>query len=281
MKSNMNLYKANIRQLIPAAIIICLMVYFTIFAPMKAYGATDWNYEEALKHNQEVIKSFSTEEIVLQYYKKPSSFIQSDDPAIIEQTNKIISGKTTDEEKAKAIHKWIVSNIKYDHDLIKDFGSGDGDPSRPQTAASVLKDRKGVCLGFSHLMIAMLRASDIPSTFVSVDGHVMVASYINNRWIIIEPQDVNYYDISLPLLTETLGPISLEHDLPTIIEDLLNQVRDTKVVVNGVIVPMMDEPVLIDGVMMVQAGALVKAMDGKVIQNNDKNKFSFEKGNKK
>src|SRR5690606_32694346 len=46
----------------------------------------------------------------------PSSYVQSDHPRIMELAQQITKGKQSDNEKTKAIHDWVTSNIAYDVD---------------------------------------------------------------------------------------------------------------------------------------------------------------------
>lgn len=141
-----------------------------------------------------------TDQTALAYFLRPSHYVQSDDPAIIQMANRVTAGITGDYDKALAIHDWVCRNLYYDYDAHykrKAYG--------PYSAVDALKSRVGVCEGYSNLTAAMLRAVGIPAKKVSgyvlsgeddfpadaLDGtggvnHVWNEAFVNGRWIIID-----------------------------------------------------------------------------------------------
>lgn len=110
---------------------------------------------------------------------------------IIELSNEITAGLTTDYDKAKAISQWVVDHIKYDDDYyyegLKDYSDVPFDP------ADVLDTGKAVCAGFARLTQALMVAQNIPCLYVLgsstggyhawnlalVDGEYL---WIDNTW---------------------------------------------------------------------------------------------------
>jgi len=84
-------------------------------------------------------------------FLKPEPLIQSDNPQIKAQVNKIIKPTDTDEQKARKIVNWVYRNIEKKPVL-----------SVPN-ALEVLKNKVGDCNEHSVLTIAFLRAAGIPA----------------------------------------------------------------------------------------------------------------------
>ena len=103
-------------------------------------------------------------------YIYPSHFIQSDNTAIVTKANKILSdaGKSagTNQEKAQALHDWVVKYLYYDdaslisgqrkkQDAITVLQSGSGFLETTNATAT------SVCEGYTSLYNAMLRSQGI------------------------------------------------------------------------------------------------------------------------
>lgn len=84
-------------------------------------------------------------------------------------------------EKANALYKYVRKNIKYSEFL-------------PKSAVEAWKSKKTNCVGFSHLIVAIARASGIPAQYESKGkatgptienhaGHVWALLYINGKWV--------------------------------------------------------------------------------------------------
>lgn len=84
-------------------------------------------------------------------FLRPAPFMQSDNPQIKAQVNKIIAPTDTDEQKAIKIVNWTYRNIKKKPVL-----------SVPN-ALEVLKNKVGDCNEHSVLIVALLRAAGIPA----------------------------------------------------------------------------------------------------------------------
>ncbi|UVI28352.1 transglutaminase-like domain-containing protein [Paenibacillus spongiae] len=94
----------------------------------------------------------------------------------------------TDEEKAKAIYQYIISNVKYDFVLAKKLTDSAYIPDIDATLAA----SKGVCYNFASLYAAMLRSEGIPAKLVmgttsQVDGyHAWNEVYLNGKWVLVD-----------------------------------------------------------------------------------------------
>ena len=87
----------------------------------------------------------------LKPFLQPDKSAQSDDPEIISLTKQVIKGSEYQYEAVQKILRWINDNITYNLD-----------PEGPRTAVQVLREKKGFCIGYSNLAIAMLRSAGIP-----------------------------------------------------------------------------------------------------------------------
>jgi hypothetical protein len=84
-------------------------------------------------------------------YLKSSALIQSEDPQIRRQAEKIVKPTDSAEQKAKKIINWVYRNIEKKPTL-----------SVPN-ALEVLKNKSGACKEHSVLTVALLRAAGIPA----------------------------------------------------------------------------------------------------------------------
>lgn len=88
-------------------------------------------------------------------YLRPSLYLQSDDPKIIQAASKAAKGVESDLEKAKALERWTYDNISK-----KTYGVGF------DSAKEVLLSKEGDCTEHAVLLAALLRAAGIPSRVV-------------------------------------------------------------------------------------------------------------------
>jgi len=87
--------------------------------------------------------------------------------------------------RAAAILDWLKGHLEYR------YGVSDS----TTTALDTFVDRVGVCRDFSHLAIALFRASGMPARAVSAyawmleppDMHAVVEVYLGGRWIMLDP----------------------------------------------------------------------------------------------
>lgn len=105
----------------------------------------------------------------------------------VQKAKELTKGKTTDEQKVKAIYDYITANIAYDNKLAAN-ASTDYLPDIDRT----LKTKKDICYGYSALFAAMLRSLDIPTKLVMGDSdyvdvyHAWNEVYLNGKWVTID-----------------------------------------------------------------------------------------------
>jgi len=109
-------------------------------------------------------------------YKAPSN-----SKFIKKLAKKIIKGCKTNYQKAKAITTWVTENIKYSHYYNTKYG-----------AKKTILKKKGNCVDISHVIVALLRASGIPTRYVhstskftdgDISGHVWTQVLIKGKWV--------------------------------------------------------------------------------------------------
>lgn len=127
----------------------------------------------------------------VQQYLKSSPFIESDNELIIKKSNEIVGNEANPYLKAKKIYDFVYMYM--DYDIHKGNNS----------ALEALDTKVGVCEDYARLMVALLRAQEIPARTVgglafdfkentTVDAasssHMWVEFYLNNYgWIPADP----------------------------------------------------------------------------------------------
>ncbi|MCW3489286.1 transglutaminase-like domain-containing protein [Dethiobacter alkaliphilus] len=86
-------------------------------------------------------------------YLGASSGIESTNSQIVNLSNQITSGLSSDWEKAQAITRWVTNNISYDASA----------ENRNSGALQALQSRRGVCEDYAMLAAALARAAGIPT----------------------------------------------------------------------------------------------------------------------
>ncbi len=113
-------------------------------------------------------------------YMVATSNCQSDNAQIIALANSITAGASTPYDKSVRIFNWVRDNIGYSFYYDTKYG-----------AVGTLNAGSGNCVDTSHLLIALLRASNIPARYVhgycqfssgSWYGHVWTQVYVNGGW---------------------------------------------------------------------------------------------------
>jgi hypothetical protein len=77
---------------------------------------------------------------------------------------------SAEEDKMRAINKWVVLNLSYDDDSLPDGRR------KKQDALSVLHNKTGVCEGYANLTMALARAAGIRSRYIA-------SSPMNHGWM--------------------------------------------------------------------------------------------------
>lgn len=161
-------------------------------APKITKSGTDYNFKfsEYYKEVEAIHKSMVTYDYALEYFKKPSYWVESDSNIIKEKAKEITKTATTDYERIYQVYEWVINNIYYDYDGL--YGKTEIEPS----ALEVLKEKKGVCQGYADLTAALLRSLNIPTMVVGGNAgspidknnlnHAWNMAYTDGRWIFLD-----------------------------------------------------------------------------------------------
>ena len=158
----------------------------------------------AIIYNKNKLKRIPTDKEHLQYWLSSTDYFQSDEKLI----RKIAAGiaeKYLDDNylQVLAVHKFVVRFLFYDYDELKSKERQD------DSTLAVLKRRHTTCRGYVSLCVSLLRAMNIPAQqlacylakpgqIIDVENvtpktnHVVVAAYVNNRWLILDPTRDSY-----------------------------------------------------------------------------------------
>jgi transglutaminase-like putative cysteine protease len=120
-------------------------------------------------------------------YIYPSRYCQSD--RLREIANKEFGNMTPGYTRVLAIKDWVNQRTRF----------SSGSSAESTSAIDTLDDQVGVCRDFTHLMITMCRALNIPARFVSgidygsdpalgpQDFHAYVEVFLSGRWYLFDP----------------------------------------------------------------------------------------------
>ncbi|MDO8732266.1 MAG: transglutaminase-like domain-containing protein [Actinomycetota bacterium] len=116
-------------------------------------------------------------------YRRPSRYAESDRLAPIAQSE--FAGITDAGELLTGVSSWVGTHLNY---VEGSSGPTDG------SVETMLK-RQGVCRDYAHLVIAMLRALDVPARLAAVyapglnpmDFHAVVEAAIGDTWRVADP----------------------------------------------------------------------------------------------
>lgn len=120
-------------------------------------------------------------------YLNPSQYVvYNSGSACVAKAKSLVSGAGSDAQKVSKIYSYIVNNISYDYDKMKNLPSGYL-PNPDSTLAS----RKGICFDYAALTAAMLRSQGVPCKLVigNADGqyHAWNMVYVNGSWQLYDP----------------------------------------------------------------------------------------------
>ena len=128
-----------------------------------------------------LLREEPVEALDAQVYLRPSRYCESDilRPFAIAEFGDLRGG-----ELLAAVSSWVGVNIAYQ--------PGWGLPT--DGAVATLLSRRGVCRDFAHLVVAFLRALDVPARVVSVyapglfpmDFHAVAEAIIDGRWCVVD-----------------------------------------------------------------------------------------------
>jgi transglutaminase-like putative cysteine protease len=115
-------------------------------------------------------------------YRRPSRYCPSDRFLATAATE--FDGITVDTELVRAVTRWVQHRLVY-------LGGSSG-PS--DDAVDTLLRGEGVCRDYAHLVLALLRARDVPARLVSVyapglspmDFHAVVEAWVDGTWRVLD-----------------------------------------------------------------------------------------------
>ena len=124
-------------------------------------------------------------------YLKGSRLVPVNDQ-VKDAANKIVEGKTSDLDKARAIYDWIVQNMTRDESVE---GCGQGD------VCALLTTQSGKCTDINSVFVGLCRAVDIPAREmfgvrmnaddITGNQHCWAEFYLNGTgWVSADPADV-------------------------------------------------------------------------------------------
>lgn len=114
-------------------------------------------------------------------YLRPSRYAESDS---LSATARAEFAGLAGDTLLEAVSSWVGTRLAYVP------GS-----SRPTDGAvNTLLARQGVCRDFAHLVVALLRALDVPARLVAVyapgldpmDFHAVAEAYVGGRWLVVD-----------------------------------------------------------------------------------------------
>ncbi|MFT4052007.1 MAG: transglutaminase-like domain-containing protein [Microbacterium sp.] len=129
-----------------------------------------------------VADPLGSDETELLVYSRPSRYAESD---ALAPTAAAQFGGTADPEKLlTAVSSWVGTQLAY--------VSGSSLPT--DGAVRTLLNRQGVCRDFSHLCVALLRASGVPARLVAVyapglepmDFHAVAEAWVDGAWRVVD-----------------------------------------------------------------------------------------------
>lgn len=121
------------------------------------------------------------EDVDLVEYRRPSRYAESDRLlAFARDQFRGLAGA----ELLDAVVAWVAGHVTY--------LSGSSLPT--DGATDTLLKRRGVCRDFAHLVVALLRATDVPARLVSVyapglkpmDFHAVAEAYVDGGWHVVD-----------------------------------------------------------------------------------------------
>ncbi|WP_313405417.1 transglutaminase-like domain-containing protein [Aeromicrobium sp.] len=123
----------------------------------------------------------ATEELDIIEYRRPSRYAESDSLYAIARAEFAgLAGKAL----LDAVSSWVGTHLSY--------VTGSSQPT--DGAVQTMLKRQGVCRDYAHLVVALLRARDVPARLASVyapglspmDFHAVAEAYIDGRWCVVD-----------------------------------------------------------------------------------------------
>ncbi len=116
-------------------------------------------------------------------YLRPSRYAESDRLGAVARSE--FAGIATDADLLAAVSSWVGTRLSY---VPGSSGPTDG-------AVDTLLARQGVCRDYAHLVIALLRALDVPARMVAayapgldpMDFHAVAEVAVDGYWRVVDP----------------------------------------------------------------------------------------------
>jgi transglutaminase-like putative cysteine protease len=115
-------------------------------------------------------------------FLRPSRYAESDRLEAVARAE--FAGVTDHRDLLDAVSSWVGARLVY--------VPGSSQPT--DGAVDTMLERRGVCRDYAHLVIALLRARDVPARLVSVyapgldpmDFHAVVEAALEDRWYVVD-----------------------------------------------------------------------------------------------
>lgn len=153
-KTNTIIYTFEMENLTPTSTAGYGSTGFSMNFPHIILVVKNYSYKGVTKKGFETFDDFYT------YLHNLNSEVKNDEALVKKKAEAIIAGKTTDEEKVKAIYYWIQDNIRYI--AFEDGIAG----YKPMAAQEVLEKKYGDCKGVANLICNMLNSVGYEAKFV-------------------------------------------------------------------------------------------------------------------
>lgn len=109
------------------------------------------------------------------------------DSKVVSKAAELMSGKTTDIDKIKAVYEYVVKNFSYDRDRAQNVQSG-----YLPDVDDVLAKQKGICFDYAAVMASMLRSQGIPCKLV-----VGYAGTAYHAWIDVYSDETGWINAAI------------------------------------------------------------------------------------
>ena len=121
----------------------------------------------------------------------PSRGVQSDAPQIVTLANELMNDSMSDREKAKAVYEYSAKTISYDTTKLLLVSDRKWDDN----ALTTLQLKRGMCVDYTYLAIALLRAGGMEARHVrgqagaegNRGGHAWVEAKVDGEWLMMDP----------------------------------------------------------------------------------------------
>ena len=121
-------------------------------------------YEFSYKDYSDVsVTTYDPDDKDLELYTKSEKYIDSDSPAIIEAATSIVGDETNPYKIAEKLYNFVTGKLDYDYERLEEIGTY----LEKVDASEILKRDKGICMDYSILYTALLRAACIPAKYIT------------------------------------------------------------------------------------------------------------------